>query len=92
MGLRKEALQPVTVVCCCCFCPYRCFKLYLLFNFWLCWVFVAVQTLSSYGEQGELLVAVLRLLITVASLAAQHRLYARELQELWLQGSTVQAQ
>ena len=74
------------------FCPYRVFKFYLFFYFWLCWVFVAVQTFSSYGEQEELLVSMLRLLLTVASLVAQHRLYAHQLRQLRLQGSRVRAQ
>ena len=70
-GLKKAALQPVIIFF---FCPYKVFKFYLLFYLWLCWVFVAVQTFSSYGEQEELLVSVLRLLLIVASLVAQHRL------------------
>ena len=74
------------------FCPYRVFKFYLFFYFWLCWVFVAVQTFSSYGEQEELLVSMLRLLLTVASLVAQHRLYVHQLRQLQLQGSRVRAQ
>ena len=43
------------------------------FNFWLCWVFVAVRRLSLVGgEQGLLFVAVHGLLIAVASLVAEH--------------------
>ena len=46
-----------------------------LFNFWLCWVFVAVRGLfSSCGEWGLLFVAVCGLLTVVASLAAEHGL------------------
>ena len=49
--------------------------IYLFIYFWLCWVFVAVhKAFSSCGEQGLLFVAVCGLLITVASLAAEHRL------------------
>ena len=45
------------------------------------WVFVAVHRLSSScGERGLLFVAVRGLLIAVASLVAEHGLYARGLQ------------
>ena len=41
---------------------------YLLFIFWLCWVFVAVQGLSLVAESGgSSLFAVCRLLVMVAS-------------------------
>ena len=43
-------------------------------------------------ERGLLFIAVLRLLIVVASLAVKHRLQVRSLQQLWLTGSRVQAQ
>ena len=47
----------------------------ILFFFWLRWVFVAAGRLfSSCGERGPLFVAVHRLLITVASLVAEHGL------------------
>ena len=43
--------------------------------FWLHWVFVAVSGLFySCGERGLLFVAVLGLLIVVASLVAEHGL------------------
>ena len=48
--------------------------IYLFFNLWLCWVFVAAQAFSSCGEQGLLFVVVCGLLIEVASLVAEHRL------------------
>ena len=49
--------------------------IYLFIYFWLHWVFVAQRGLfSSYGERGLLFVAVLGLLIAVASLVAEHRL------------------
>ena len=46
--------------------------IYLFIYFWLHWVFVAV--FSSCGEQGLLFVAVHGLLLTVASLVAEHGL------------------
>ena len=50
-------------------------NLFILFiYFWLHWVLVAVQAVSSFGEQGLLFVAVHGLLIAVASLVAEHRL------------------
>ena len=50
-------------------------KLYLFIYFWLLWVFVAAQTFSSCGEWGLLsLVVVCRLLIVMASFAAEHKL------------------
>ena len=42
--------------------------------FWLHWVFVAMHALSSCAEQGLLFVALHRLLISVASLVAEHGL------------------
>ena len=51
------------------------FLKYLFIYFWLRWVFVAARGLfSSCREQGLLFVAVCRLLIVVASLAAEHGL------------------
>ena len=50
------------------------------------------RAFSSCGEWGLLFVAVCRLLIAVASLAAEHGLQARGLQQLWLVGSRKQAQ
>ena len=49
------------------------------------------QTFSSCGEWGLLFVAVHGLLIAVASLAAEHRLQACGLQQLWHVGSVVVA-
>ena len=43
-------------------------------NFWLHWVFVAVQAFSSCGKQGLVFIAVHGLLIAVASLVAEHGL------------------
>ena len=55
--------------------------LFYFFYFWLRWVFVAVRGLfSGCGEQGLLFVAVLGLLITVASFVVEHWLYACGLQ------------
>ena len=53
------------------------------FNFWLCWVFIAVF--------GFPLVAAHRLLIAVASLVVQHSLQACGLQQLQQAGSVVVA-
>ena len=53
------------------------FSFFFFFNFWLCWVFVAVHGLSLVAEsRGYSLVAVHRLLIAVTSVAAEHRLYS----------------
>ena len=49
--------------------------IYSLIYFWLCWVLLLLPRLfSSCNEQELLLVAVLRLLMVVASLAAEHKL------------------
>ena len=50
------------------------------------------RAFSSCGERGLLFLLVLRLLFAVASLAVEHGLWARGLQELWLVGSRAQAQ
>ena len=42
------------------------FIFFLLINFWLCWVFVAVSLVAVYTVPG--------LLIAVSSLVAEHRL------------------
>ena len=43
--------------------------------FWLCWVFIAAHGFSLVAMSGGYsLVAVLRLLIVVASLVVEHRL------------------
>ena len=46
---------------------------------------------SSCSERGLLFVAVRGLLIAVASLVVEHRLYAHGLQQLWNAGSVVVA-
>ena len=50
------------------------FFLIYLFYLWLRWVFVAARAFSSCGERGLLFIAVLGLLIAVASLVAEHGL------------------
>ena len=50
------------------------------------------QAFSSCSDQGLLFVAVRGLLTAVASLVAEHGLWARGLQLLWLAGSRAQAQ
>ena len=52
----------------------------LFIYFLLHWVFIAAWAFSSCGERGLLFIAVCRLLIAVASLVAEHRLYACRLQ------------
>ena len=54
-----------------------------IYQFWLCWVFVAVRGLSlvafsSCHEQGLLFVAVRGLLTAVASLVAEHGLQSAQ--------------
>ena len=54
---------------------------FFFFFFWLCWVFVAVRRLSLVVASAGLLFVVVRgLLIAVASLFAEHRLYVLRLQ------------
>ena len=55
---------------------FKCSAFFFLFYFWLRWVFIAVCGLSLVAVQGGglLFVAVHRLLIVVASLAAEHGL------------------
>ena len=56
-------------------------NLFILFiYFWLRSVFRCAPAFSSCGERGLLFVAVRGLLIAVASVAVEHRLYARRLQ------------
>ena len=50
-----------------------------------------VRAFSSCSKWGLLLVAVHRLLITVASLVVEHRLQVHRLQQLWHTGSVVVA-
>ena len=61
-------------------CPILLKLILFIYYFWLCWVFVAVQGFcfcflpSGCREQGLLsLSEVHRLLLAVASLAAEHR-------------------
>ena len=55
--------------------------IYLFIYFWLRWVFIAAHWLSLVAASGGLLfVAVRGLLIVVASLVAEHRLYAHGIQ------------
>ena len=52
-------------------------KFYYLFIFWLLWVFIATSGLSLVEvSRGYSLAAVHQLLIVVASLVAEHRLWA----------------
>ena len=60
-------------------CLFFYFFIYTTY-FWLCWVFVAVWAFSSCSERGLLFIVVRGLLIAVASLVAEHRLWARWLQ------------
>ena len=66
-----------------------------LFNFIFgCATFLRcfTQAFSSCSQLGLLLVAVLRLLIAMASLVAEQGLKVCGLQKLWLRGSPVQVQ
>ena len=55
--------------------------------FWLWWVVVAARGLSHPGKQGLLSVAVLELLMVMASLVWSVGSRALGLQYLWLTGS-----
>ena len=67
----------------CCFFSYYILKIYFVCLFWLCLVLIAVTRLSiAVASGGYSQVAVCRLLV-VASLVAEHRLYAHGLQLLW---------
>ena len=66
---------------------------FLINLFYLIYLFLAAlglcccaRAFSSCGEQGLLFIAVLRLLIAVASLAAEHRPQARGPQQSWHAG------
>ena len=48
-------------------------------RFWLCRIFIAAQAFSTCGKQGLLFLVVHRLLCTVASLVAEHRLQVHRL-------------
>ena len=85
---------------------YLCFLFFLLrrvqvllFKKNLFYLFLAALGLncstwasSSCGKQGLLFVVVRRLLIALASLAAEHGLQTCRLQQLWLVGCRAQAQ
>ena len=62
-------------------CVLCFFKIYFYIYFWLCWVFVAAGGLSLVAVSGSysLLQLVYRLLIAVASLVAEHGLWAHGL-------------
>ena len=63
------------------------FKFYLFIYVWLCWVSVAMEGLFLVAvSRGHSLVAVLGLLTAGASFAAEHRLSARGLLQLWHTG------
>ena len=47
---------------------------YLFIYFWLCWVFIAVQGLLSSRSGDYSLVVMQQLLLTAASLVAEHGL------------------
>ena len=61
----------------------------LFFYLWLHWVFVPARAFSRCRKQGFLSSASLRLLISVASLMAEHGLQVQELQWLQHRGSEV---
>ena len=66
---------------------------FVLFCFWLFWVFIAAHRLFSIcGEWDLIFIAVHKLLIVVASLIAEHGLWAHGLQWLQLLVSRAQAQ
>ena len=52
--------------------------------FWLHWVFIAACGFPYCSEWGILLLGMLKLLIAVASLVAEHRLQALRLRQFWL--------
>ena len=69
------------------------FKKICFFQFWLCWVLLAAGGLfSNCSKQGYSLVALLGLLIAVASHVAEHGLWMHGLHYLWLPGSRAQTQ
>ena len=66
------------------------FICFYLFYFWLCWgLCCCARAFSSCVEQGLLFVAVHRLLIAVASHAAEHGLQVCRLQQMWCVVSVV---
>ena len=66
-------------------------NVFIYFFFNLSWVFVATCGLSLIVASGGYSLAVCRLLIAVASLVVDCRLYRYELQMLWYAGSEVVA-
>ena len=54
-------------------CGYFAQASFFFFFFWLCWIFIAVQ-ISNCSKWGATLVAMCRLHIAAASLAAEHGL------------------
>ena len=69
------------------------FNFMYLFKVWLCWVFVAFLRLSLVeANGGHFPVAVLRLLMAVAFLIPEHRLWTLGLQQLQLVGPRARAQ
>ena len=71
-------------------CIYVCVYIYI---FWLCWVFCCcTQASSGCSEQRLLFVAAHGLLIVVASLVVEHRLWVHELPWMQRMGSRAWAQ
>ena len=71
---------------------FFCFYKFIYFiYFCLCWVFVAARGLSVLAASRGYSVAVLGLLIAVASLLVEHGLQVHGLQQLWHAGSEVVA-
>ena len=68
------------------------FIYYSFLNCWLHWVFIAVRPFPSCSELGLLFNVVYGLLIALASLVAEHRLWAQRLQQLHLTLSGVWTQ
>ena len=52
--------------------------MYVCMYVWLCWVFIAAGAFSSCGEWGLPLVAILGLLLVVASLVAECKLHLEQ--------------
>ena len=50
------------------------------------WVFIAARRLSLVAASGTTLVALHGLLVAVASLVAEHRLWGAQAQQLWCMG------
>ena len=67
MGIIPCAIKHILVA-------YLFFLRTLFIYFWLCWVLVAGWAFFSCGEWGPLFVVVLKFLIAVVSLVAEHGL------------------